>query len=514
MTYYLKYRPQVLSDLNLRSVRESLSKIIESKTTPHAFLFAGPKGTGKTSAARILAKIVNCEKNIKKYAEPCNSCSICTSIAAGKSMDVIEIDAASHRGIDDIRIINEAVGLSPAAARKKVYIIDEAHMLTTEASNALLKTLEEPPEHVVFVLATTNPEKLIPTIRSRTTLVKFSKATDDEIVESLERIVKAEKLKIKKESLLVISKYSDGSFRDATKILEQLVVEDVLDASKIDTFLGNKGQSEPSMLVKLVIDRKTKEALQMIENLAESGVVFTDLIKEILILSKKELLFQNGIGEGGNWKIEQKDLTLLIEALMDANIKTKSAVIEQLPLELAVISWINKTKNKNDDDEVEEPRNNVESLQGPAKKKLTTEKVELKISQADAKEIDKKDLQINSTPVENMSEDVWKQILEAIRGVNYSVEALLRAAKPVQFIGDTLTLGVYYQFHKERLEEIRNREILEQVVAKVLSKPTKVICTLTQPDKVQVATEVKPKPILADADDADIVKVAKDIFGS
>ncbi|MBU2036468.1 DNA polymerase III subunit gamma/tau, partial [Patescibacteria group bacterium] len=167
-TYYLKYRPQTIEQLDIKEIRESLSKILKSGKIPHAFLFSGPKGTGKTSAARILAKIVNCEKP-KVKGVPCNKCDQCKSITNGNNIDVIELDAASNRGIDDIRALREAVKLSAAKAQKKVYIIDEAHMLTLEASNALLKTLEEPPSHVIFILATTNPEKLIGTIRSRTT---------------------------------------------------------------------------------------------------------------------------------------------------------------------------------------------------------------------------------------------------------------------------------------------------------------------------------------------------------
>ena len=159
MTLYLKYRPKNLDEIDLRDVAESLKKIVSKKTFPHAFLFAGPKGTGKTSAARILAKILNCED--LQSSEPCNRCSQCISIDKGSNLDVIEMDAASHRGIDDIRNLKDAVNLAPVTAKKKVYIIDEAHMLTTEASNALLKTLEEPPDHVVFILATTNSEKLI-----------------------------------------------------------------------------------------------------------------------------------------------------------------------------------------------------------------------------------------------------------------------------------------------------------------------------------------------------------------
>ena len=165
MTLYLKYRPQTIEELDLAKVRESLHSIGSSESIPHAFLFSGPRGSGKTSAARILAKLINCENPVKTkdgYLEPCNKCDQCISINTSRNMDIIELDAASNRGIDDIRQLRERVALVPASAKKKIYILDEAHMLTTEAANALLKTLEEPPDHVLFILATTEPDKIPP----------------------------------------------------------------------------------------------------------------------------------------------------------------------------------------------------------------------------------------------------------------------------------------------------------------------------------------------------------------
>src|SRR3972149_1568040 len=199
MTLYLKYRGQTLEEIDLQEVRESLKRLASSGKIPHALLFSGPKGSGKTSAARILAKIINCESTSLKLRgpgkkEPCNKCFQCTSIIKGSNLDVVELDAASHRGVDEVRIIRDAVKLAPAKAENKVYIIDEAHMLTTEASNALLKTLEEPPEHVFFVLATTNPEKLSETIRSRTFNISFNKASVEEVVRSLQRVIRREKI--------------------------------------------------------------------------------------------------------------------------------------------------------------------------------------------------------------------------------------------------------------------------------------------------------------------------------
>ena len=177
-SFYLKYRPQTIADLDLKSVREFFARLVKSGKTHHAYLFAGPRGTGKTSAARILAKIINCDKG---RGEPCNRCDACVAITRGNWPDLMEIDAASNRGIDDVRALRETVGLAPLRGRNKVYLIDEAHMLTPEAFNALLKTLEEPREEVVFILATTEPDKLPETVVSRCIRVNFNRASKEEL---------------------------------------------------------------------------------------------------------------------------------------------------------------------------------------------------------------------------------------------------------------------------------------------------------------------------------------------
>src|SRR3990172_7009591 len=204
MVFYRTYRPQKISELDSQSVRESLFALFaKGFDVPHAFLFSGPKGLGKTSAARIVAKVINCEKHekLKKgklteaEIEPDNKCWQCTSITAGTNFDILEIDGASNRGIDEIRDLKEKINLLPAKAFRKVYIIDEVHMLTTEAFNALLKTLEEPPSHAVFILCTTEPQKVPSTIASRCFRVNFTKATEEELVRSMQRIVKGEGIK-------------------------------------------------------------------------------------------------------------------------------------------------------------------------------------------------------------------------------------------------------------------------------------------------------------------------------
>lgn len=448
MTFYLKYRPKSLDELDLPEVRESLRKIVVSKNIPHAFLFAGPKGTGKTSAARILAKIVNCEsKN-----PPCDKCEQCLSITKGNNLDVIEMDAASHRGIDDVRVLRDAVKLSPTRAKKKIYIIDEAHMLTTEASNALLKILEEPPSHVIFILATTNAEKLIDTIRSRVTLIPFRKAKTEEIEHSLERVIKSEKIKVNGDTLKSIAKAANGSFRDGVKILEQYGLEG-------QGFLIKNDISDVERFTGFLYEKDAEKSLGYIHEILENGKSVEILIKNTL--SK----IQGNILENISGK---RNLIELLELLIEANRQIADSPIEELPLEIAVIKWCQRKEN------------------GVERIAIREEKQEKK---------------------ENVNEETWKSILSLIKPVNASVEALLRATRPVNYDGKTLTLGVYYKFHKERLEDNQHRSVLEDIVTRVLQSPTKIVCTLVEPP-------LKVQPVLTETKDNDIIKIAEEIFGN
>lgn len=494
MTFYLKYRPQRIDELDIAEVRESLARMVASGKIPHAFLFSGPKGTGKTSAARIIAKIVNCESKIK----PCNRCLQCTSINKGSNIDVIELDAASHRGIEDIRLLRDAVKLAPARAKKKVYIIDEVHMLTVEASNALLKTLEEPPEHVIFILATTNPEKLIETIRSRTTNISFRKATPDEVVRSLSRAVKGEKMKIKSESLKEIAAASGGSFRDAVKILEQLASERrKLDPKSVSEFLFQTKDTNIRELIDLLIEKNTKAALTEVERILGRGVSMNNLSESLLVSFRESLLGKMGIGTDSFTELGKEDVLTLIKLFSRAASETKNAVLEQLPLEVVIVEWCEASKDT--------PRI---ILPGP---KETPPKTEAEFPS-------------DPTPaprapfkgsVKEVSEDVWKTILATVKPINTSIEALLRAARPLEYDGKVLTLGVYYRFHKERLEEGSHRRILEDVASGVMGAPVRVVCTLTEPpQKVEPKVVVEEKTVLTEGEDEDIIKIAEEIFGN
>lgn len=504
-TFYLKYRPKNLDELDLKDVRESLQKIVKSGKIPHAFLFSGPRGTGKTSAARIIAKILNCENRRKNSIQPCDKCDQCKSIKTGNNLDVIELDAASHRGIDDVRALREAVKLSPARANKKVYIIDESHMLTTEASNALLKTLEEPPDHVVFILATTNPEKLIPTIRSRTTNIIFNKANTEEIKRSLERVIKKERIKTDSETLSLIANTSDGSFRDAIKIVEQLVSEgSSFKKQDVETFL-KRGSTQAIQLLKFLSKKDLEKSLKHIKTVVESGIPLKTYTREILTILRNALLAEIGIGGEKVEGFDKKELIDLIHLISETRMRIPESLIEELPLELAVIEWCGKQEI-----EIETEQEKIESEQ----EKIKPEKRKMDKKKEKKPQIKKKKVKIESRKIKKVSDEVWHKILMTIKPLNMSIEALLRAARPIGFDGKYLTLSVFYQFHKERLEEEVHKRVLEDVAEKIFGLPVRIKCTLAEPPERKVVEKKKEDVVLTESEDKDIIKVAEEIFGN
>lgn len=519
MAYYLKYRGQKFNEIDLKEVRESLLAIVKSKNIPHALLFSGPKGSGKTSAARIFAKTLNCESTSKslrgpKLEEPCNRCNTCISVTNGSNIDVIEIDAASHRGIDDVRSLREAVRLAPAGSKNKIYIIDESHMLTTEASNALLKTLEEPPDHVYFILATTNPEKLIETIRSRATNIVFKKANSVEIKRSLKRVVKGERLKADDEALSQLAKVADGSFRDAIKTLEHLVSEKVkLTGSKVSERLFRSKVVSAHEFIESLINKDVKKALGLVEKLVNGGVMIETFLSNVVDDLRKMLIskvLEDDEGELSE-ELSRDQLIDLINTLSDSYNRTGIGPIEQLPLEVAIINWC--------DTDLSEA-----SLQAfPAQSEPKPKKKAYKVDTNSTSGPKLRPLRIRGNKIPS---GVWKKILTAVRPKNASTEALLRAATPLGFDGKSLTLGVFYRFHKERLEEHYHKSLLEEVTEHVLGSKVKVVCTLTEPPGKPEVREVvisdgelaedkqTEDQVLTDDRDEDIIKAVKEIFGS
>jgi len=465
--YFLKYRPQTIEDLDLKNVRRELKKILTKKSIPHAFLFAGPKGTGKTSAARIVAKVVNCSD--KKGIEPCNRCEVCQEITRGTSLDVIEIDAASNRGIDDIRQLKEKIGLAPIKAKYKVYIIDEVHMLTNQAFNALLKTLEEPPAHVIFILCTTDPDKIIPTVMSRLLRIDFRRGTPDEVKRSLKKVIQGENLNIDDKVVEKIIKLSEGGFRDAQKMVESLVLNlgDKIKRKEAKEMLGHWEKRKPETVLELIAESRLDQLMTIGEELSAEGAGFSDYLKELLNLIRDLILAKTGAKKSSNFdaltgKFTLSQLVKLSDLFSEAAYRQKNSLIPQLPFQLAVIKFLeNKTDSEQQTASSESNDNKKKSKQGK-KRKLKDTRNKLGSVNLEMNEIKEK----------------WEELLEAVKPMNHSVAAFLKAAQPSKIEGDALILQVFYQFHKDKLEEHRNRRIVEKGIEEVFDSCVKIKCKL------------------------------------
>ncbi|OGK28315.1 DNA polymerase III, subunit gamma and tau [Candidatus Roizmanbacteria bacterium RIFCSPLOWO2_01_FULL_40_42] len=348
--FYLTYRPNKLEEIDNSNVQKTIESILKSKKLPHAFLFVGQKGTGKTSAARIFAKSINCLENSfagkGTSVEPCNTCKNCHSIDKSSSSDVVEMDAASHRGIDEVRALIKESSLLPMHGDYRVFIIDEAHMITNDAFNALLKTLEEPPETVIFILATTNMEKVPKTIQSRCVIINFKKAKKDDVVKMLKRVSKAENLEIEPKLLELIANNSEESFRDAAKLLEELVIQKKLTFKEGETYLGILGKEH---LLEVLHKKDLKETLTWIEEFSTAGGNVKYLIEQILEELRILLLAKNGIRkeerEPLNVNFSLIELSRLIKLFQEAYNNLKNTPVEIIPLEIAVVDFYNSRKN-------------------------------------------------------------------------------------------------------------------------------------------------------------------------
>jgi DNA polymerase-3 subunit gamma/tau len=299
VTLYRRYRPGCFSEVvSQDSAVDLLRGEISRGRHGHAYLFSGPRGCGKTSLARIVASALNCTRR-RDDGEPCRECESCVSISSGNSLDVVEIDGASNRGIDEIRELKEHISLSPFSGKYKVYIIDEVHMLTEQAFNALLKTLEEPPETVVFVLATTEPHKVPSTIRSRCQHIPFHRIPAGSIVVSLERVSMEEGVKLEGDALWEIARESDGSLRDALSLLEQAIGTGLTEISLKDIrgILGGGGRSELEKLA-VQLRKGTAEALLLLEEMLERGLNAERFLEGIFILFRDLLVASRWKDEG------------------------------------------------------------------------------------------------------------------------------------------------------------------------------------------------------------------------
>lgn len=581
---YNKYRPQVFADLfGQDHVATTLKNAVKGKSFSHAYLFTGPRGTGKTTAARILAKAINCEKNAdtlkvqaKKHlqgvsgtGEPCDKCDSCKNITDGREIDIIEIDAASNRGIDDVRELREKIKFTPTKLSYKIFIIDEVHMLTKEAFNALLKTLEEPPAHAVFVLATTEIHKVPQTIISRCQRFDFKRISVKDIISRLKFIAKEEKIGIEDEALNLIAEASEGGFRDAISYLDQIssYKEGKIAMDDVVSILGMTDYKTLLTFVTNISENKSKEAVILLNELAEGGYDMEQFTKNLIEFLRKLLLIK-AIGteevELAKEHVQKMEdlvsdldvdrISQFIETISELSKLFQNSSLPQMALELAVIRLTGEPDNRissGDDKQItSRTEDNGESdyrtigIEGDkeAERKVvipaeaTSDVAEAgiqtkKIEQLDPrgslprtsmrgeddkeKNMERQDKQAKmaseeepvsiisgsskSVPISGASDALWHEALLEIKLKNPSLHALIKISEPIVEEGDMI-LCFPYRFHKEKVEEAKNKVMIEEILKMIYNKPYKLKCILKTAKTVEKEkVEVTENKFLKDA---------------
>ncbi len=485
---YRKYRPQNFNEvLGQVSAMKILENAVKSSSFSHAYIFCGPRGIGKTSVARIMAKAVNCKN--PKDGNPCNQCEACKSISEQTALDIIEIDAASNRGIDEIRDLREKVKFSPSELKYKVFIIDEVHMLTKEAFNALLKTLEEPPEHALFIMATTEIHKIPATVISRCQRFDFQRISNAELTKGLADIAKKEEIKVDSEAISVIAKASEGGFRDAISILDQISAHTnqskKIEKDDVFDLFGLVGNDKVDKLINMIEAGKKKKSLEFLSELLEQGADIGQLTKGLLVQ------YQNSMKKELNDKEKLSKCVSAIEILSDTNKSFKHALYPQLSLEVAVLKIIDifgedssKAIRRENDDNSEEKTEKISNK--PEKQKSNHKK--------------------------NNPDLKWEEVLCEIKSKNNSIHAFVKESDPV-IRGEEIHLIFPYKFHKERIEDRKNKKIVEEAIAKVSGQTYNIICKIGDiKNKPEPEQEISEKNSAEEDKDTNINEIL-DVLG-
>ena len=497
---YRKYRPQGFDEVvGQEAVVRTLTNAIEHDQVRQAYLFAGPRGTGKTSMARILAKALNCTGTDGPTAHPDKTCHACVGIANGTSLDVVEMDAASQRGIDDIREIRERVVLQPVEGRYKVYILDEAHQLTDAAWNALLKLIEEPPPHLLFVFCTTDLVKVIPTVRSRCQTFVFQRPRLGELVTLLRRVAEGEGIEAQDSALSLIARSARGSFRDAVSTLDQLAAATAgsVDAQAVLQLVGAVDEESLLRLCDMVVDRDTAGALVFIEELAEQGQDLGRLVNDLLEHLRHLLLVQHmghvpeslpvteetkeALRQQAN-QLPEPTVLRLIDLLAVALEDMRQGGDPRLPLELALV----KVTRPHADLSRESLAHRVELLESRGPSVTGHAPVEIApraaAPEAPVSAPAPPEPEADAPPAPDLRleqvADAWQRtIVEAVRDRSISVASLLAEAKPTELADDTLTLEFPpgNEFHRKQFDEPKNIGLLRDALYEVTGRRLAVV---------------------------------------
>jgi DNA polymerase III subunit gamma/tau len=492
---YRKYRPQGFDEVvGQAAVVRTLQNAIEQDAVRQAYLFAGPRGTGKTSMARILAKALNCTGTDGPTAHPDKTCHVCVAIANGTSLDVVEMDAASQRGIDDIREIRERVVLQPVEGRYKVYILDEAHQLTGAAWNALLKLIEEPPPHLLFIFCTTDLSQVIPTVRSRCQTFVFQRPRLAELVTLLRRVADGEGIEAQDSALSLIARSARGSFRDAVSTLDQLAAatNKSVDAQSVLQLIGAVEEDSLLRLCDMVVDRDTAGALVFIEQLAEQGQDLGRLVTDLLEHLRHLLLVQHmgqvpeslpvteetkeALRQQAN-QLPEPTVLRLIDLLAVAVEDMRQGGDPRLPLELAIV----KVTRPHADLSRESLAHRVELLENrtPAVSAHTVETPAVAAPPV-APESATEEPDSPAAPelkLEQVAEAWQRTIVEMVRDRQPPAASLLAGARPTKLADDTLTLEFPpgHDFHRTQLDEPKYKNLLREALYEVTGRRLAVV---------------------------------------
>jgi DNA polymerase-3 subunit gamma/tau len=494
---YRKYRPQGFDEVvGQEAVVRTLTNAIEHDQVRQAYLFAGPRGTGKTSMARILAKALNCLGSDGPTAHPDKTCEQCVSIANGTALDVVEMDAASQRGIDDIREIRERVVLQPVTGRYKVYILDEAHQLTDAAWNALLKLIEEPPPHLLFVFCTTDLAKVIPTVRSRCQTFVFQRPRLAELVTLLRRVADGEGIEAQDSALSLIARSARGSFRDAVSTFDQLAAATgrSIDAQSVLQLVGAVEEDSLLRICDMVVDRDTAGALVFIEQLAEQGQDLGRLVTDLLEHLRHLLLVQHmghvpeslpvteetkeALRQQAN-QLPEPTVLRLIDLLAVALEDMRQGGDPRLPLELAIV----KVTRPHADLSRESLAHRVELLEAGRSPSFGGQTVREPVTADPPATAEPAPLTQEEGPeapplaLEQVADAWQRSVVEVVRERQPPAASLLAGARPIRLDDDTLTLEFPpgHDFHRTKLDEPKYKNLLREALYEVTGRRLAVV---------------------------------------